>query len=121
MCLCGDDVIVLLDLILFESDGVKCVGGCYRFDVTVPTSVPTKDRIAWGSNSHLHFPGGRLKLILALQFRLQRIKVRIATGMLSKLKNPPSKHLVFEEPKLDKQELGKLEVGKPRVDKQVHG
>nr|GFD19746.1 hypothetical protein [Tanacetum cinerariifolium] len=31
---------------------------------------------------------------------------------------PPLKHLVFEEPKLDKQELGKLEVGKPRVDKQ---
>nr|GFC80015.1 reverse transcriptase domain-containing protein [Tanacetum cinerariifolium] len=27
------------------------------------------------------------------------------------LKNPPSKHLVFEEPKLDK-----LEVGKPGVD-----
>nr|GFA56224.1 hypothetical protein [Tanacetum cinerariifolium] len=29
------------------------------------------------------------------------------------LKNPPSKYLVFEEP-----ELGKLEVGKPGVDKQ---
>nr|GFA43970.1 hypothetical protein [Tanacetum cinerariifolium] len=35
------------------------------------------------------------------------------------LENPPSKHLVFEEPKLDKHELGKLEVGKPRVDKQA--
>nr|GEW35662.1 retrotransposon protein, putative, unclassified [Tanacetum cinerariifolium] len=35
-----------------------------------------------------------------------------------RLKNPPLKHLVFEEPKLDKQELGKLEVLKPRVDKQ---
>nr|GEZ55941.1 copia protein [Tanacetum cinerariifolium] len=34
------------------------------------------------------------------------------------LKNPPSKHLVFEEPELDKKELGKLEVGKPRIDKQ---
>nr|GEY87456.1 hypothetical protein [Tanacetum cinerariifolium] len=35
-----------------------------------------------------------------------------------RLKNPPSKHLVFEEPELDKQKLGKLEVGKPGVDKQ---
>nr|GEY65057.1 hypothetical protein [Tanacetum cinerariifolium] len=35
-----------------------------------------------------------------------------------RLKNPPSKHFVFEEPELGKQELGKLEVGKPRVDKQ---
>nr|GFA44544.1 hypothetical protein [Tanacetum cinerariifolium] len=34
------------------------------------------------------------------------------------LKNPPSKHLVFEELELDKQELGKLEVRKLRVDKQ---
>nr|GEZ83498.1 integrase, catalytic region, zinc finger, CCHC-type, peptidase aspartic, catalytic [Tanacetum cinerariifolium] len=56
----------------------------YRFGVTVPTSVPTRDRIAWGSNSHLHFPGGRPKLILAFRFRLHRIKVCIATGMLSK-------------------------------------
>nr|GFD57059.1 hypothetical protein [Tanacetum cinerariifolium] len=31
---------------------------------------------------------------------------------------PPLKHLVFEEPELDKQELGKLEVGKPGVNKQ---
>nr|GEX52938.1 hypothetical protein [Tanacetum cinerariifolium] len=38
--------------------------------------------------------------------------------VLPLVKNPPSKHLVFEEPELDKQELGKLEVGKPRVDKQ---
>nr|GFC40691.1 hypothetical protein [Tanacetum cinerariifolium] len=37
---------------------------------------------------------------------------------LSLLKYPPSKHLVFEEPELDKQELGKLEVGKTGVDKQ---
>nr|GFC79043.1 hypothetical protein [Tanacetum cinerariifolium] len=37
------------------------------------------------------------------------------------LKNPPSKHLVFEEQELDKQELGKLEVGKSGVDKQLHG
>nr|GEZ54002.1 hypothetical protein [Tanacetum cinerariifolium] len=35
-----------------------------------------------------------------------------------RLKNAPSKHLVFEEPELDKQELGKMEVGKLRVDKQ---
>nr|GFA92198.1 reverse transcriptase domain-containing protein [Tanacetum cinerariifolium] len=35
------------------------------------------------------------------------------------LKNPPLKHLVFEEPKLDKQELGKLDVGKHGVDKQA--
>nr|GFA48708.1 reverse transcriptase domain-containing protein [Tanacetum cinerariifolium] len=34
------------------------------------------------------------------------------------LKNPSSKHLVFEEAELDKQELGKLKVGKPGVDKQ---
>nr|GEW02483.1 reverse transcriptase domain-containing protein [Tanacetum cinerariifolium] len=34
------------------------------------------------------------------------------------MKNPPSKHLVFEEPKLNKQELGKIEVGKLGVDKQ---
>nr|GEX83289.1 hypothetical protein [Tanacetum cinerariifolium] len=34
------------------------------------------------------------------------------------LKNPPLKHLVFEEPELDKQELGKLEVGNLGVDKQ---
>nr|GFB89319.1 hypothetical protein [Tanacetum cinerariifolium] len=38
-----------------------------------------------------------------------------------RLKNPPSKHLVFKEPELDKQELGKLEVGKPGVDKQELG
>nr|GEW69934.1 hypothetical protein [Tanacetum cinerariifolium] len=44
----------------------------------------SRDRIAWGSNSHLHFPGVRPKLILALQFQLQRIKVCIVTGMLSK-------------------------------------
>nr|GEY79073.1 hypothetical protein [Tanacetum cinerariifolium] len=31
----------------------------YRFGVTVQTSVLTRDRISWGSNSHLHFPGGR--------------------------------------------------------------
>nr|GEV68578.1 hypothetical protein [Tanacetum cinerariifolium] len=36
----------------------------YRFGVTVSTSVSTRDRIAWGSNSHLHFPEGRPKLIL---------------------------------------------------------
>nr|GEZ70278.1 hypothetical protein [Tanacetum cinerariifolium] len=40
------------------------------------------------------------------------------SSVLPLLKNPPSKHLVFEESELDKQELGKLEVGKPRVDKQ---
>nr|GEZ18325.1 reverse transcriptase domain-containing protein [Tanacetum cinerariifolium] len=35
------------------------------------------------------------------------------------LKNPPLKHIVFKEPKLGKQELGKLKDGKPGVDKQV--
>nr|GFA33224.1 hypothetical protein [Tanacetum cinerariifolium] len=38
--------------------------------------------------------------------------------MLPLLKNPPSRHLMFEEPELCKQELGKLKVEKPRVDKQ---
>nr|GEV36970.1 hypothetical protein [Tanacetum cinerariifolium] len=41
------------------------------YDVHKYRMIP---RIAWGSNSHLHFPGGRPKLILALRFRLQRIK-----------------------------------------------
>nr|GEX45528.1 hypothetical protein [Tanacetum cinerariifolium] len=39
-------------------------------------------------------------------------------GLLIWLKNPPLKHLVFEEPELGKQELGKLEVRKLGVDKQ---
>nr|GEW19564.1 reverse transcriptase domain-containing protein [Tanacetum cinerariifolium] len=34
------------------------------------------------------------------------------------MKNPPLKHLVFEEPELDRQEPDKLVVGKPGVDKQ---
>nr|GFB39476.1 hypothetical protein [Tanacetum cinerariifolium] len=39
--------------------------------------------------------------------------------VIKSLKNPPSKHLVFEDPELDRQEPDKLVVGKPRVDKQV--
>nr|GEW25129.1 hypothetical protein [Tanacetum cinerariifolium] len=38
--------------------------------------------------------------------------------VIKSLKNPPSKHLVFEEPELDRQEPDKLVVGKPGVDKQ---
>nr|GFA52523.1 hypothetical protein [Tanacetum cinerariifolium] len=34
------------------------------------------------------------------------------------LRNPPSKHLVFEEPELDRQGPDKLVVGKPGVGKQ---
>nr|GFD19186.1 hypothetical protein [Tanacetum cinerariifolium] len=51
-------------------------------------------------------------LAMVLLGRVPELKVEAL------LKNPHSKHLVFEEPELDKQELGKLEVGKPRVDKQ---
>nr|GFB85943.1 hypothetical protein [Tanacetum cinerariifolium] len=33
--------------------------------------------------------------------------------------NPPSKHLVFEEPGLNRQDPDKLVVGKPGVDRQI--
>nr|GEY24052.1 reverse transcriptase domain-containing protein [Tanacetum cinerariifolium] len=38
--------------------------------------------------------------------------------VIKSLRNPPSKHLVFEEPELDRQGPNKLVVGKPRVGKQ---
>nr|GEZ74574.1 hypothetical protein [Tanacetum cinerariifolium] len=47
-----------------------------------------------------------------------RSKGIVGVHKLGEMKNPLSKHLVFEEPELDKQELGELKVGKPRVDKQ---
>nr|GFA87015.1 hypothetical protein [Tanacetum cinerariifolium] len=37
--------------------------------------------------------------------------------VINSAENPPLEHLVFEGPELDKQELGKLEIGKPGVDK----
>nr|GEV42297.1 hypothetical protein [Tanacetum cinerariifolium] len=50
--------------------------------------------------------------------RVPELEVEALLCSQTWLKNPPSKHLVFKEPKLDKKKLGKLEVGKPRVDKQ---
>nr|GFC67255.1 hypothetical protein [Tanacetum cinerariifolium] len=39
--------------------------------------------------------------------------------VIKSLRNPPSKHLVFEEPELDRQGPDKLVFGKPGVGKQV--
>nr|GFD51271.1 hypothetical protein [Tanacetum cinerariifolium] len=41
------------------------------------------------------------------------------TNLVIKSRNPPSKHLVFEEPELDRQGPDKPVVGKPRVGKRV--
>nr|GFC90176.1 hypothetical protein [Tanacetum cinerariifolium] len=41
------------------------------------------------------------------------------TNLVIKSRNPPSKHIVFEEPELDRQGPDKLVIGKPGVGKQV--
>nr|GFC18588.1 hypothetical protein [Tanacetum cinerariifolium] len=59
-----------------------------------------------------------LGLAMVLLGRVPELEVEALLEFTNLAENPPSKHLVFEEPELDKQELGKLEVGKPGVDKQ---
>nr|GFD40792.1 hypothetical protein [Tanacetum cinerariifolium] len=59
-----------------------------------------------------------LRLAMVLLGRVPELEVEAQLEFINLAKNHPSKHFVFEEPELDKQELSKLEVGKPRVDKQ---
>nr|GFB90888.1 hypothetical protein [Tanacetum cinerariifolium] len=62
-------------------------------------------------------------LAIVLLGRVPELEVEAALEftnfVIKSLKNPPSKHLVFKEPELDRQEPDKLVVGKPGVDKQA--
>nr|GFA52520.1 hypothetical protein [Tanacetum cinerariifolium] len=58
------------------------------------------------------------RVLCRLWFIFHHLRKKRRRSWNLRLKNPPSKHLVFEEPELDKQELSKMEVGKPRVEKQ---
>nr|GFB90860.1 hypothetical protein [Tanacetum cinerariifolium] len=66
-----------------------------------------------------------LRLAIVLLGRVTELKIEALlefTNLVIKsvrLKNTPLKHLVFEELELDRQEPGKLVVGKSGVDKQV--
>nr|GEX69912.1 hypothetical protein [Tanacetum cinerariifolium] len=57
-------------------------------------------------------------VLYRIWFIFHRLRKKRRRGWNLRLKNPPSKHIVFEELELGKQELGKLEVGKQGVDKQ---
>nr|GEU66811.1 hypothetical protein [Tanacetum cinerariifolium] len=72
----------------------------------IPTSLVT----GW----HVCIDYCRLHYVLCrLWFIFHHLRKKRSQRWNLRLKNPPLKHLVFEEP-----ELGKLEVGKPGVDKQ---
>nr|GFC69953.1 hypothetical protein [Tanacetum cinerariifolium] len=71
----------------------------------------------------VYFPPQRKERRWRWHLRVPEFKVEAVLAftnlVIKSLRNPLSKHLVFEEPKLDREGPDKLVVGKQRVGKQV--